>query len=810
MNKVGMAKAGGVACLMVLVLVGLVHGETAGGVTPATDPLLAQATYAELEPGRFMTKWLLLGPLPVGQEQAAKDDQEQKKAFAVDPLSTERLEGKVKIADREYEWTAATASGDTVDLAAVLGPKSYVTAYAWACIEADQESRAMLGIGSDDAVKVWLNGELVHENWIQRACAKDSDLVPVTFRKGANQLVLKVQNGTGDWAFSCRVVGPEGLAERLLTAAQGGQIDTIDLLVGSGVDVNRKMGPGLTALHLAQIAGRAEVVKHLVTKGAQANVPLPAKEKIVDWLCDGLVKEAQPGVAVLVAREGKVLYQNGYGYADIGNRVKVTPETKFRIGSVTKQFTAAAILKLQEQGKLSVQDKLSQYFADFPRGDEVTLHHLLTHTSGIHSYTSKPDFLKTVLTETTPAELVDSFKNDKFDFDPGASQAYCNSGYFLLGCIVEKVSGQSLDAFLREAFFVPLGMKETGVHYRNRMLDHEATGYSYENGKVQRALDWDMSRAGGAGALYSTVGDLCRWNQGIFEDKLLQESSLEAAFTPAKLNDGRVGAGASGPGGYGYGWSFGQLRGLKWIAHGGGLHGFGTYLMQVPDQKLTVAVLCNCLPSQPELSTSDLANRIAELYLFEAMEPQSSFAVDKTVDSSTYDDYVGRYDYGNGAVLTVTKENGRLLAQLTGQGALEMLPRAKDEFFWKDVDAQITFVRDSQGKVTGGVHCQGGQTLQVPKLKDEAVAQIDPALYDAYTGEYELENIGTMKVIREGEHLYVQLGSQPRAEIFPRTTVEFFLKIVQANIAFVKDKDGRVTSLTLQQAGLTLTGQKVK
>lgn len=811
MSKIGSAKAGVVACLAAIVLGMPGYGATAGGVTAATDSVLSKATYTSLEPGRFLTKWVVLGPVPIGKDEAAgKDEQQQKKAFGIDPFSLEQFQDKVKVGEKEYSWTAVAAPGDTVDLTAPLGAKSYVTAYAWACVDVTQESRAILGVGSDDAVRIWLNGKLVHENWTQRACTKDSDLVPVTFRPGRNHLVLKIQNGSGDWAFSCRVLGPEGLAERLLAAARAGQIDSIDMLLGSGVDVNRKAGPGLTALHMAKIAGRADVVKHLVAKGADANVEMPSREKIVDWLFDGVAREAHPGATVLVARDGKVLYQNGYGYADIGNRVKATPETKFRIGSITKQFTAVAILKLQEEGKLNVQDKLSKYFPDFARGEEVTLHHLLTHTSGIHSYTSKPDFLKTVMTGTTPAELVDSFKNDKFDFNPGESQAYCNSGFFLLGCIVEKVSGKSLDAFLRETFFAPLGMKDTGVHHGNRILDYEATGYSYENGEVQRALDWDMSRAGGAGALYSTVGDLGRWNKAVFGGKLLKESSLEAAFTPAKLNDGKIGAGATGPGGYGYGWSLGRLRGLPWIAHGGGLHGFVTYLMQVPDRKLTVTVLSNCAPAQPELSVSDMANRIAEVYLFEEMEPQTSFAVDKTIAPSAYDDYVGRYDYGNSMVLTVTRENGRLLAQLTGQGASEIFPRTKDEFFWKDVDAQITFVRDGQGKVTGGIHHQGGQTLNVPKLKNEAIAKVDPAVYDAYAGEYKLENVGTMKVTREGEHLYVQVGDQPRAEVFPRTATEFFLKIVQADILFTKDKDGQVASLTLKQSGMTLTGPKVK
>jgi hypothetical protein len=272
---------------------------------------------------------------------------------------------------------------------------------------------------------------------------------------------------------------------------------------------------------------------------------------------------------------------------------------------------------------------------------------------------------------------------------------------------VEKVSGKSLDEYLKQTFFGPLGMEDTGMH---------------------------------------------RWS----------------------------------------------------------LHGFVTYLMQIPEKKLTVTVLSNCAPALPELAVSERASRIAEVYLFEEMEAQASFTVDKTVDPAVFDDYLGRYDYGNRAVLTVTKENGRLLAQLTGQGALEILPRAQDEFFWKEVDAQITFVRDGQGHVTGGIHHQGGQTLNVPKLKEEAIARVDPVVYDAYVGEYKLENVGIMKVVREDAHLYVQVNGQPRAEIFPRTATEFFLKIVQANITFTKDPDGKVVSLTLKQSDLTLTGPKVK
>jgi len=621
MNETTIAKMSVVACLAALVL-----GVPARGAGAAAEAILGKATYVGLERERFMTKWLLLGPIPASKDPSARsDEQEQKKAFGIDPFPTEQFQDKVKIGENEYEWVAFTAPGDTVGLTRPFGEKTCVAAYAWACLDMGGESRAILGIGSDDAVKVWLNGKLLHENWVQRGCTPDSDLVPATFRKGRNHLVLKVQNGTGDWAFSCRALGQTALIERLVSSVQSGQLDPVQLLLEQGVDVNGQVGPGLTALHAAQIAGRDDAIQFLLARGADPRIPMPSRERIVNWLFEHVIKEGYPGAAVLVAQNSRILYQNGYGYADIGNRVRITPETKFRIGSITKQFTAAAILKLQEEGKLSIEDKLSQYYPDFPRGDEITLYHLLTHTSGLANYTSQPDFLKKVMTEATPAQIVESIKKDKPDFNPGAKWEYCNSGYFLLGGIVEKVSGQSLEAFFQETFFEPLGMKSTGIHRWNRILEHEATGYSCVGGKIQRSVDWDMSWAGGAGALYSTVGDLYRWNDALFHGKVLKPASLEAAFTPARLQDGKNTPALS----YGFGWSLGNLRGLRLLAHDGGLHGFVSYLMELPDQKFTVAVLANSDPPIPELMVTEFARRLAQVYLYEKMEPQTSVKVNR-------------------------------------------------------------------------------------------------------------------------------------------------------------------------------------
>ena len=240
-----------------------------------------------------------------------------------------------------------------------------------------------------------------------------------------------------------------------------------------------------------------------------------------------LTTEELPGMAVLVARDGKIVFQAGFGFADLEKKIPVTLETKFRIGSVTKQFTAAAILRLAEDGKLALTDMLEKFLPGFPRGREITLHHLFTHTSGIRNYTKKPDFYGRVSRFIVPAELVAWFGGDPPDFPPGAGSRYSNSGYFLLGEIVERVSGKSLEAFLRQTFFEPLAMKDTGILVNATPLPGLAVGYSITRGEATLALHWDMSWAAGAGGLYSTVGDLFRWNEALFGGWVVNAESFK-------------------------------------------------------------------------------------------------------------------------------------------------------------------------------------------------------------------------------------------------------------------------------------------
>jgi CubicO group peptidase (beta-lactamase class C family) len=775
----------------------------------------AEATYTGLQPDTFLKQWLVLGPIPVAGDKSP-DDAVQQQAFAQDWLISARGESgvepkvgdKVSVAGKELEWRRIQSASDVVDLNAGGPAKDFCIAYAWAEIEMPSAARELLGIGSDDAVKVWLNGKLIHENWTGRPARPDDDLVWAEFHHGRNHLLLKIQNQQADWGFACRLLGSATQGTRLYDAAARGDVDALKLLLERGVNVNRRGALGLTAYQSARLHGRKEAADYLQGKGADTTVPLPAPERLVEILFQTAFKPDGPGAAVLVAKDGQILLEHSYGLADIGNRVPVTPETKFRIGSITKQFTAAAILKLYEEGKLSLQDPLSKFVPDFPRGPEVTIHHLLTHTSGIHSYTSKPDFIGSATVGTKWEDHIKTFQNDPYDFDPGQKWLYNNSGFFLLGYIVEKVSRQSYADYLRSTFFEPLGMKDTGVHEVSAVLQHEATGYSFENGKVSKALNWDMSKAGGAGALYSTVRDLYRWNEAVFNGKVLKDSTLKAAFTPVKTASDDPSQPKST--GYGYGWGIDSLRGALEIGHGGGLNGFLSYLLRLPQQNFTVTVLANSAPPLRHGDPGSLAHEIVEFYLGETLPPRESPKIDRSLTAKDIESIAGRYDYGM-AILVVTLEQGKLFAQLGNQPKFEIFPRSSTNFFWKAVEADVTFMKDEDGQVTRAIHHQGGATITAPRLPEIKEAAVDPMIFDRYAGRYDCGGgKSILTVTREGDRLFAELTGNPKVEIFPKSETDYFCKLVNAEVSFAKDPAGKTTKAIIKMGGQTTEAPRME
>jgi CubicO group peptidase (beta-lactamase class C family) len=754
-----------------------------------------EASYTLSASEQYMSAWLVAGPVPVGTGEGNPPEQTQISFFKEDIQPIVVVANKpiapLELGGKQYAWELVRTSTDIIDLDNRYSGANFAAAFALAEIKSDKEVKTFLSVGSDDGIRIWHNGKLIHDNWIPRGVNKDDDLVPITLRPGSNQILLKVQDLQMGWGFVVRLLNKGAISDQLITASGKGDIDQIKMLLEAGANADKTNASGLTALSNARLHGRVDAAELLLSKGAK-ETPVPSADVLINGLYHSLDGKAASGIAVLVSKDGNVIYKKGFGYADIEKKELIKPDTKFRIGSITKQFTAAAILKLQEEGKISITDKLSEFLPDFPRADEVSIHQLLTHTSGIHSYTGKPEFIDKVVSPVTEEELIAFFKNDPYDFSPGEKWLYNNSAFFLLGHIIGKVTGKPYGDYLKETFFDPLGMTNTGVHTSKLKLQNEAKGYTKENGKYKPSTNWDMSWAGGAGALYSTVEDLYKWNEALFSGKVLQEKSLKAGHTPVMLSNGKKPDNAN----YGYGWALGDYRGQDIVEHGGGLHGFISQLTRYPEENVTVVLLTNITP--PEVSIN--SNAIAEFLLWEKMEKQKSDVVNASV-SEDVSQYVGRYDFQNGAVMIITAENKSLFAQLTGQPKFPIFPSGEGEYFWKVVDAKIRFVKNAGGEVEYGNFEQSGNKLKVAKLKEEAIVSIDKALYVLYSGKYDYGNDLIITITNENDKIFAQATNQPKFEIVPLSEKEFTVRELNARLLFVKEPDGKISKFILDMAG---------
>jgi CubicO group peptidase (beta-lactamase class C family) len=420
----------------------------------------------------------------------------------------------------------------------------------------------------------------------------------------------------------------------------------------------------------------------------------------------------------LVARGSQVLLSKGYGSADLEWDVPNSPNTKFRLGSVTKQFTAASILLLQERGKLSVNDPVKKYLPDAPAAwDKITIFHLLTHTSGIPNFTGFPDYPKLEPFPTTAEQLVARFRDKPLDFEPAEKWNYSNSGYVLLGYLIEKITGDSYEKFVRENIFTPLGMKDSGYDSNSSVIARRASGYALRNNGYENAGFVHMSVPHGAGALYSTTEDLLKWEQGLFGGKLLQAASLEKMTTPFKNN-------------YAFGLQVDTAGGHKVIAHGGGIEGFATELEYYPDDKLTVVVLENVTQAAPP---GEIAKKLAALAHGETVKLQTE-RKEITLDPKVLSRYVGAYRMppgpgGNqGPAMLITLEGNQLASKLGNQGALPIFPESETMFFLKAVDAQIEFPKDDgTGKATQLTLHQNGRDMAAKRLDDAEAQRIADA-----------------------------------------------------------------------------------
>ncbi len=407
--------------------------------------------------------------------------------------------------------------------------------------------------------------------------------------------------------------------------------------------------------------------------------------------------------SVLVARGSEALLSKGYGSADLEWAIPNSPDTKFRLGSVTKQFTAACILLLEERGKLSVNDPVKKYMPDAPAAwDKVTIFNLLTHTSGIPNFTSFPDYAKLEPFATTPAELVARFRDKPLDFPPGESWNYSNSGYVLLTYLIEKIAGDTYANFLNENILTPLGMKDTGVDSNSAVIWHRASGYARNGARIENAGFVNMTIPQGAGALYSTTEDLLKWEQGLFGGKVLKPESLAKMTTPFKSD-------------YAFGLTVHTASGRKVIEHGGGIEGFSTALAYYPQGKVTVVVLENVTGAA---SPEEIASKLAAVAHGETVTLPGE-RKEITLDPKTLSRYVGAYRMESGAVMLITLENGQLLSKLGNQPAIAIFPESATMFFTKAVDAELEFGQDdAQGRPALLTLHQNGNNVPAKRMSE--------------------------------------------------------------------------------------------
>lgn len=518
---------------------------------------------------------------------------------------------------------------------------------------------------------------------------------------------------------------------------------------------------------------------------AAGKVNYKALAKKVDALFAPYDRTDSPGAAVLIMKGGKVLYQRGYGMANLEYDIPITPATVFHIASDSKQFTAFAILLLAAEGKLALDDDIHLYLPRIPDfGKKITIRNLLNHTSGLRDQWELLIMagwrMDDVITQDQILRLVEGQK--ELNFNPGTEYLYSNTNYTLLAEIVAKVSGQSFTEFTQKRIFEPLGMNRTHFHDDyTKIVKNMAYSYAPVGAGFQKCV---LSYATvGATSLFTTTQDLAQWIDNFEHPRVGDAAIMTEMQTPGKLNNGV-------PINYACGLLTGYYNGLKYIWHDGADAGYRSAIYRFPKQHFAVAILSNAAT----LSPNQLAVQIADLYLNHvspnippAAPPKQHREV--AADPEAYSQYIGRYQLQPGFIITVSKEKDHLMTQATGQDKFEIYPEGKDAFFAKIAEIQVIFVRDGAGMVTGLRVLQSGQDFPAPRMDEPILTEAQLA---EYCGQYYSEELATTYrfSLKDGQLIvqHLRLGELPLEPV--KTDRLICLGI---NLFFQRDPQNRVT-----------------
>lgn len=555
------------------------------------------------------------------------------------------------------------------------------------------------------------------------------------------------------------------------------------------------------------------------------------KTEQLDQLLNLYHEYGQFNGSVLIAEQGEVIYKKGFGMANMEWDIPNERNTKHRLGSITKQFTAMLILQLVADGAVDLEAPITSYLPDYPKetGDQITVHHLLTHTSGIPNYTAFPNFFKEQSRNPyTPDEFVEVFAHKKLDFTPGERFSYSNSGYFLLGVIAEKLTGKTYEQLLHDNIFTPVGMHDTGYDNHEDIVKNRATGYEKNEYGYVNSSYLDMSIPYAAGSMYSTVEDLYLWDQALYTDKLLPQALMDLYFKPYIP--------AFGDSHYAYGWGVGKERigntedSVEAIAHGGGINGFNTNISRVTSDK-SLVVLLNNTGGAPlneitsairgilynttyDLPKKSVANEVLAVIQEKGIKAGIAhfYAIKDKETHSLREEEINGIGY-------------QLMRAGKTEEALQVFKLNVDEFpkgfnvydsyaealmNLGQKDAAIENYRKSvemNPANQNGIDMLEKLGVDISDLVEEVIVPDD--LLKSYVGKYELAPGFILTVTKEGSQLKAQATGQPAFDIYPKSNTVFYLKVVTAQVTFNTAKDGTVESLTLLQGGREMTGMKM-
>ncbi len=423
--------------------------------------------------------------------------------------------------------------------------------------------------------------------------------------------------------------------------------------------------------------------------GLERNLKEKEIQNKADQYLQKLTEEKRFSGAILIAKEGKIILNKGYGIANHELDVKNTPKTKFQIGSITKQFTSMAIMQLAEKGLLNIKDPISKYIPQYPEGEKITIHHLLTHSSGIWDYTHDLNFFTKAAGRFSPEEIILMFKDKPLLFAPGEKSEYSNSNYVLLGFIIEKLSDMTYEEYVSKNILNKIKMHDSGYGNNKRIIQNRASGYIINMDQLENAPFMNSSYVYASGDMYSTVEDLYLWDQALYTTKLLSKEYLDKMFTPNQN-------------GYGYGW---KIHDKKYIYHDGIYSGFSSQISRFIEDKATIIVLSNCFNTPVNEISRDLS------YIIFGKGFPKIKKREVRIKPDLCQEYAGEYRFPIGSIEVIENCGNLYIKPKEYDLAFEILPKDEQSFIIEGIGIKVVFVRTENGKISELISYINGKKL---------------------------------------------------------------------------------------------------